>query len=617
MKLGDFGISKRLLNQSTALRTEVGTRAFSAPETTPDDYDETFQYTNAVDMWSLGCVIYNVLAHSLPYKTSHAKSLPFPIQPLKDRVHDQGINLLQCLLSVDPSTRWTAQKAVKHPWLEASSKASTVAAEDATGNASSVAQIERPNESQDGRNCPDDEVDMATSMPSMELIYTKLAERTESPINQLASQSSGHRGEDGRTDSSSNNDGRRKTMSFTYGISDSFVDPGIETFEPRRVGYHRPNYASRGLHESDTINKPTASPVMTTTVSIPPKIGIETSCSSLYDADEGATQTEPLMKAGHDALAVQRLQKPEEQAPEQMELITTLGDLCGEHGLMEQNKIARALELIREGVDLETRSRGETALHLAVRICHSDEGGHLTQILHELLERGADVDARNERGETALHTAVSFHRLTELVMGELARVPLEHRPNVNTLAPFLWTSLRFTPFHYAIASDGILFPDELLEKDADVDASKKRGDAALHFCLRNHNENGIEVVRQLLRYKANVNAKNHSLYTPLHYAVSLSCEEYVDVLLAAGARVNEIANNGRMALHWAVYNENQGQVMTRKLILAGINMNVIDMWGMTALDIARNEKKSGVIEAIEEAQKEGRRSHKDGNKAHS
>ncbi len=142
MKLGDFGISKRVSNQSTALRTEVGTRAFSAPETTPDDYEETFQYTNAVDMWSLGCVIYNVLAHSLPYKNSHAKSLPFPTQPLKDKVNDQGINLLECLLRVDPSTRWTAQKAVKHEWLDASSEASFAAAEDATGNANSVAQSE-------------------------------------------------------------------------------------------------------------------------------------------------------------------------------------------------------------------------------------------------------------------------------------------------------------------------------------------------------------------------------------------------------------------------------------------------------------------------------------------
>ena len=563
MKLGDFGISKRLLNQSTALRTEVGTRAFSAPETTPDDYEETFQYTNAVDMWSLGCVIYNVLAHSLPYKNSHAKSFPFPTQPLKDRVNDQGINLLECLLRVDPSTRWTAQKAVKHPWLHASGEASSAAAEDATENASSVAQPERPNENHDKRHHPDDQVDMPTFISSMERTYPKPADRTETPINQSTSQSSGHRGKNGQSNSSSKNGGRRRTTSnmlispSKYRISGSFQDPGSETLMLHRAGDRRPKDASHGLHEGDTIEKPTVSPVMPKIVSRPSNIGLGTSYSSSNDVGEGpTTKIQMKMSDNGKTVSLSRLPKSEEQAPEKMEpvttprdlpqceeqalekmeLVTTLRDISKQKGHPEHNKIARALELIRKGVDLEMRSDGLTALQLAVLICYSKKGGHVAQILHELLERGADVDAHDVLGETALHTA--------------------------------------------------LRPD-----------------------FRHHDETGIELVRQLLKYRANVNTKNLSSCTPLHYAAMSPCAEYIDVLLAVGARVDELDNDGKTALHWAVGNKDQGQIIARKLILAGIDINVVDEFGMTALDITPVYEHSGVIEVIEEAQEQRRRSH--------
>ncbi|KAK0512891.1 hypothetical protein JMJ35_004908 [Cladonia borealis] len=622
VKLGDFGISKRVSNLSTYLRTEVGTRAFSAPETTPDDYEETFQYTNAVDMWSLGCVIYNVLAHSLPYKNARAKSFPFPSQPLKDRVNDQGINLLECLLRVDPSTRWTAQKAVTHPWLHASGQGSSAAAEDTTENAGPVAQPKRSNESQDKSHRPADQLEMPNFISGMEKTCPKPADQTERPINQLTSQSSGFRGKKGAIDSSSNNDGRRKTTSNTlisprYRISDSFEDPGTETLTPRRARYRLPKDASRGLHESGTTKKPTSSPVTPTIVSRPPrqmselantsasrdrtssldttdpswagilgelksmgitedeieengdfirdyiqqrkaseeptyspvtptivsrpsKIRLGMSSSSSYVVDKGTTQKETPVKVHHNALRMRRGQRLEKQAAEKMELFNTLRYLHRQEGPPDQIMIARALELIRNGVDLKMRSHGGTALHWAVRICCSKDAGHGIQILRELLESGADVEAQNDSGETALHTAVNF------------RIP-------------------------------------------------------------SPTGNGIEVVRQLLRYKANVNAKGSVSRTPLHCSALLPWGEYIDVLLAAGARVNELDVVGMTALHRTAFNKGQGKNIARKLILAGTDINFIDRHGRTALDIAQQQGNSGVVEVIEEAQEQRRRSHGDRN----
>ena len=590
----------------------MGTRAFSAPETIPDDYEETFQYTNAVDMWSLGCVIYNILAHSLPYNDSRAKNLPFPTQPLEDRVDSQGINLLECLLRVDPSTRWTAQEAVKHPWLEASGEASFAAAEDAAGVARSVAQPERPNESQDKPVRLDEQVDMPTFISSMEKTCPKPKDQTETPMNQLISQSPEFRGKNGQIVSRSDSDGRRRNTSNTltlprYRLYDSSEDPGTETLTPRRAKYHLPEDASRGSHEGNMINKPASSPVMPTIVSrtrrqisklastsasrdrtssldttdpswevilgelksmgitedqieenidfirdyiqkreakgalttppvtpakasIPSNIGLGIKSSGSDNKDEGAKQKEPSVKVHHNPLAMQRHQITEEQAEENMDLVTTLQDIERQNGDPEQNKIATALELIRKGVDLELRSNGETALHLAVRICCYKNAGHATQICHELLERGADVNALNGIGQTALHIAVMSN-----------------------------------PFY--------------------------------------HNENRAEIVRQLLRYKADVNAKSEKvLRTPLHYAAKYSSRECINVLLAAGARVNELDEQGQTALHVASPNGPYGGIIARKLILAGIDINVIDKSGKTALDIAVRCRSSYVIEVIKKKQ---------------
>ena len=64
VKLGDFGISKQIQPQATtALHTQVSTRIYAAPEVLGlDSNSETSVYTNSVDIWSLGCVIYELLA---------------------------------------------------------------------------------------------------------------------------------------------------------------------------------------------------------------------------------------------------------------------------------------------------------------------------------------------------------------------------------------------------------------------------------------------------------------------------------------------------------------------------------------------------------------------------
>ncbi|PUU77878.1 kinase-like domain-containing protein [Tuber borchii] len=60
VKIGDFGTSKRIppSNASTYLKTTTGTQGYMAPEV----HDTSQPKTNRVDIWSLGCVLYRMLA---------------------------------------------------------------------------------------------------------------------------------------------------------------------------------------------------------------------------------------------------------------------------------------------------------------------------------------------------------------------------------------------------------------------------------------------------------------------------------------------------------------------------------------------------------------------------
>ncbi|KAM3559744.1 hypothetical protein MY1884_003315 [Beauveria asiatica] len=65
VKIADFGISKRRHELSTSLHTRAGTPGFAAPEAM-GIIGAGRSYTSAVDMWSLGAVVYEI-ALSIQY----------------------------------------------------------------------------------------------------------------------------------------------------------------------------------------------------------------------------------------------------------------------------------------------------------------------------------------------------------------------------------------------------------------------------------------------------------------------------------------------------------------------------------------------------------------------
>ncbi|KAG0640226.1 kinase-like domain-containing protein [Tuber brumale] len=127
VKLGDFGISKRI-HDDTVYRSQVCTIYYAAPEILGiGSTSESSVYTNAVDMWSLGCVVYELLegvrlfcsigeiAHYY-FKMGNllAQKLSKPTTPISKTVK----LFIEALVDRDPEGRPSAVEAASHVWLE-------------------------------------------------------------------------------------------------------------------------------------------------------------------------------------------------------------------------------------------------------------------------------------------------------------------------------------------------------------------------------------------------------------------------------------------------------------------------------------------------------------------
>ncbi|KAH7128953.1 kinase-like domain-containing protein [Dactylonectria macrodidyma] len=79
VKISDFGCSKQ--NESTALRTVIGTLAYLAPELqnifSPSDLDlmETDTYSLAVDIWAVGVLTFRIVTGTLPFPLLRSSDL--------------------------------------------------------------------------------------------------------------------------------------------------------------------------------------------------------------------------------------------------------------------------------------------------------------------------------------------------------------------------------------------------------------------------------------------------------------------------------------------------------------------------------------------------------------
>lgn len=120
VKIIDFGLSKAM--EEPIAHTFLGTRGYLAPEML-----QRREYTRAVDAWALGVIVFVLLCGCLPFDDDSA------MVPTDDLVKSRFVlrfprwakslslsakDLLSHLLDVNAHTRYSAEQALRHPWVQ-------------------------------------------------------------------------------------------------------------------------------------------------------------------------------------------------------------------------------------------------------------------------------------------------------------------------------------------------------------------------------------------------------------------------------------------------------------------------------------------------------------------
>ena len=122
IKLTDFGLSKILETESDKAFTICGTPQYLAPEIL-----QKKGYNKAVDWWSLGCVMYEMLTGKIPFAIKRGVKLNMKIyeQGVKypDHLYKNAKDLIKKLLVIDPNERLGSgpdgsENIKKHPFFK-------------------------------------------------------------------------------------------------------------------------------------------------------------------------------------------------------------------------------------------------------------------------------------------------------------------------------------------------------------------------------------------------------------------------------------------------------------------------------------------------------------------
>ncbi|XP_068123217.1 serine/threonine-protein kinase Nek5 [Hyperolius riggenbachi] len=118
VKLGDFGIARMLNNTMELARTCVGTPYYLSPEIC-----ENRPYNNKTDIWSLGCVLYELCTLKHPFESNNLRQLVLKIcrgryDPPSPRYSYDLRGLISQLFKISPRDRPSVNSILKKPFLE-------------------------------------------------------------------------------------------------------------------------------------------------------------------------------------------------------------------------------------------------------------------------------------------------------------------------------------------------------------------------------------------------------------------------------------------------------------------------------------------------------------------
>jgi ankyrin repeat protein len=247
--------------------------------------------------------------------------------------------------------------------------------------------------------------------------------------------------------------------------------------------------------------------------------------------------------------------------------------------------------LVRSGADVSANSSGRTALHFAAASQKSNG-----RVIELLLKEGAEIEAPDHQGETALHLAI--------IMGNRQFIPILLEKGASLESVNL---KRSTALHIAVERGDVDTVRLLLDKGADIQAKARERKTVLHLAtyrqLSHRSNSGMsDMVQLLLDRGADIQAKDGQGETALHLATKYQffgasqarMSNLVRILLDRGADIQARTFQGETVLHLAIIHHefwggSQFKIskVVQLLLKRGADKNARDNKGKTAFDDPR------------------------------
>lgn len=210
---------------------------------------------------------------------------------------------------------------------------------------------------------------------------------------------------------------------------------------------------------------------------------------------------------------------------------------CSNWNTREYFEVATAQDVracLNAGADLEARDEyGETPLHRAAWLGTTDT-------VNALIDGGADIEARTEYGETPLHQAAWLGSAETINILIAAEVNIEARTESNE-----------TPLHIAAWNGATENVNALIMGGANIEARSEYGVTPLHGAAQS---GAVDTVIVLIAAGANIQARVENGRTPLHLAAWNGTAEIVSALLEAGSDPETLDENNSTPFDLAIGN---------------------------------------------------------------
>jgi ankyrin repeat protein len=276
-----------------------------------------------------------------------------------------------------------------------------------------------------------------------------------------------------------------------------------------------------------------------------------------------------------------------------MDVVQMLLEHLGEQGLEERDE------------------KGRTALHLAAE-CRSLDEEARTQLVAELLKKGAQVNVKDKDGMTPLMMTIKARRM------EMAVMLLEHMEGEGLEAK---DEQGRTAMHVAAQWGQAELVAVLVSKGAQVDVKDKDGNTPLMMAIK---AGRIEMARMLLEHMEGegIEAKDEKGSTAIHLAAKCGRRftdkeartQLVAVLLSKGAQVDVKDKDGITPLMLAIKRADIEVAQVLLQHLEGEGLEARDKQGRTALHLTVSDRAHYDIPALKLLLEHGATANtKDGN----